>query len=181
MRTWIVLALLLVPYEVSGADVEKIAIVEAGIYSAKTIGTDRPSSLGSVHRVEAVRILERSTLVPAQKGIRFGFRYKVVGSPIGTRVGLRFVINFPVPGLRPPLAREPHLSAEFTATKTIGDTAYREFHFDEDWEIVPGLWTFEVWHGHRKIGEQHFCVVPVAPEQSSSRDHAEDCIRALMG
>jgi hypothetical protein len=34
--------------------------------------------------------------------------------------------------------------------------------FEEKWELVPGKFKFEVWHGDEKICEQSFMVVPDA-------------------
>jgi hypothetical protein len=30
---------------------------------------------------------------------------------------------------------------------------------DNDYELLPGRWTFEIWYGDRKLGEQSFTVV----------------------
>ena len=40
----------------------------------------------------------------------------------------------------------------------IGNTGYREYAFEHDWEVLPGKWTFEFWYRNRKVGEQSFCV-----------------------
>jgi len=43
----------------------------------------------------------------------------------------------------------------------IGQT-YTSYSFDEEWELIPGKWKFEVWHKGKKLCEQSFTVVPDA-------------------
>jgi len=171
MRLGIVLALLtFVQYEARSSPIDKVVIVEAGIYSARTVGdVARPHDPTAIHTVDRIKLLESTTTVPARKGIRFGFRYVILGSPKGTNVELGLAINFPTPGLHAPGSNTTYLRSEVTAVRTIGSTAYREFHFDHEWEIIPGLWTFEFWYGDRKVGEQSFCVVQELREKDAER------------
>jgi len=56
---------------------------------------------------------------------------------------------------------------------TTGETIYREevvgqtasersrtrLRFDHPWELVPGLWRFELWYANRKLMDESFTVV----------------------
>ena len=42
--------------------------------------------------------------------------------------------------------------------KKIGETAYLGYGIENDWEIVPGTWTFEIWYSGRKLAEQSFTL-----------------------
>ena len=36
---------------------------------------------------------------------------------------------------------------------TIGAINYRGYVFEQDWELVPGAWTFELWDGQRMLAK----------------------------
>jgi hypothetical protein len=40
----------------------------------------------------------------------------------------------------------------------IGDVHWRGYAFDEPWEVVPGVWTIEIWQGDRKLLERSFTI-----------------------
>jgi hypothetical protein len=183
MRSWIaLLALILLPCEAKSSHVHDIVIVEPGIYQARTIKTiGNPFGVGRINTVDSIKLMKSTTIVPAREGVRFGFRYIIKGAPKGSRVELRLSINFPTPGLRIPHSQRIYLRNEYFATKTVGSSAYREFQFEHDWEIVPGLWTFEFWEGDRKVGEQSFCVQEELTEDDSRLDRSEKCTAPLVG
>jgi len=71
---------------------------------------------------------------------------------------------------------ENDLFNEYEITGRAGMRAYREFQFDQSWEIVPGEWTFEFWHGKEKIGEQKFCVFVLLQDNSAAPSRqSTDC------
>ena len=41
----------------------------------------------------------------------------------------------------------------------LGADSYSGISFDEQWEIEPGIWTFEFWSGDTKLGEEQFEVI----------------------
>lgn len=51
---------------------------------------------------------------------------------------LRLVTRFPEAGLFDPVAGIRHYASEYSIRGAIGVPAYREFMFDQSWEIVPG-------------------------------------------
>jgi len=67
-------------------------------------------------------------------------------------------LTFPKPGLRNPETNEVHEFDEHVITRTIGDNHYRGHRFEYDWELVPGIWTFEIRYGQQKMIEQSFTV-----------------------
>ena len=98
-------------------------------------------------------------MIQARIGLVFGVRFFVVGEPKEAEVKLRFVTRYPLPGLRNPMTRIDKLRDEQTGPAKIGWADFRGYSFDYDWEIVPGVWTFEVWDGDRKLVEQQLTVV----------------------
>src|SRR5262245_57972040 len=140
--------------------VDRIEIVEWGIFrhdrEAEIAAPHTPT--GSRNVVKNVRLQQTTTTIPALVGMRFGFRFRVVGSPGGARVDLKFVSRFPSQGLTNPARGKTFSTSEFHSDATIGETTYRGYSFDYDWEVEPGAWTLEVWHEGRKLAEKVFLV-----------------------
>ena len=42
--------------------------------------------------------------------------------------------------------------------KTIGPTQYKGYKIAQDWQAVPGVWTFQIWYQNRKLAEQSFTL-----------------------
>jgi hypothetical protein len=82
----------------------------------------------------------------------------VVGARAGTSVPLHIVTIFPPPGLQNPATRQIKAQSEYEIQATIGRTLYKDYGFDHDWELVPGIWTMQVWYQGRKLLEQTFTV-----------------------
>jgi len=139
--------------------VDRIEVVEYGIYTVSLVHAERDakgilqSSLSNIQHVETTR------MVPAKIGVRFGFRFVVVGTPKDAKVTLRKITHFPPGGLQPPGSKEALSRSETTMTRTIGGEArYTDYGFDDPWELVPGPWTIELWYGDRKLASQSFTV-----------------------
>jgi hypothetical protein len=139
---------------------DRIEVLEYGIYAANVAYSERDANWVLQSRVGDVRHVKRTRTVPAKLGVRFGFGFVVAGSPTGAKVTLRKVTRFPPPGLRSPAAKEPLKVSEVSLTRTIGrEAGYVDYGFDDPWELVPGTWTIELWHGDRKLATQSFTVV----------------------
>jgi uncharacterized protein DUF3859 len=143
-----------------GPQVERIDVVEYGIYAAnkRSVVSAPNTATGSRHLLNGIRHVESTRTVPARLGVRFGFRYTVVGAPAGTPVALHIVTIFPPPGLQNPATRQIKAQSEYDIQTTIGNSPYKDYGFDHDWELVPGIWTMQVWYQGRKLVEQEFTV-----------------------
>ncbi len=141
--------------------VDGVVIFERGIYRADVIRRqDAPGTpTGDISVVDGMKIVSYATMVPAKLGTRFGVRFRIVGFPMGTTIELAMVTRLPKEGLRNPKTGETILRSEYVAKHQIGDVSYRDFAFDEEWELVPGVWTFEILYQGRKLAEQAFTVV----------------------
>ncbi len=139
--------------------VTSVEIVEYGIYTSDVTQSQRTGSGLLQSTLTNIRHAATTTTIPAQHGIRFGFRFHVTGSPAGAKVELRKVTLFPAPGLKSPKSAEPLRRNEYTLVKSIGETSYTGYNFDDPWELVPGTWTVQLWSGDRKLAEQRFTVV----------------------
>jgi len=90
-----------------GLEVQRLDVTDFGIYALdrEISGRDQQGiSLGT-----ATNIQHTSTqrTVPAQLGVTFGFRYRIVGKPEGATISVKKVIIYPAPGLQPPLPFQP--------------------------------------------------------------------------
>jgi hypothetical protein len=142
--------------------VDRVDIVEYGIYTASAQG--RPvaapgTATGAVTPLSNMQHTVTTRTVPAQLGVRFGFGYIVVGAPLGAQVSIHSVTIFPSPGLHDPASSQPKTRSEYDWTTTIGEQSFRIYTFDSDWEIVPGVWTQQLWYQGRMLAEQKFTIV----------------------
>jgi len=141
--------------------IDRIEIVDYGVYSAHI---DRQAAApgtmaGEMNLLNNVEHAVTTRMITAQLGVHFGFRYTVVGGPEGTAVSLHHVTIIPNPGLNNPANHRRKTRNEYDLTSLIGEQSYTDYSFDNDWEIVPGIWTFQIWYGDRMLAEQKFTIV----------------------
>lgn len=154
------LVLLLGPAWVAahGAIVERLRIVRIGLYALQPVGRNH----GPDAAWKPVRKLQRlaaTEVVPARLCLSFGIEYVVTGRPSAAPVAIRMVTRFPAPGLDQPGGQARKLQEVYDLQLAIGRIHFRSYTFDEVWELVPGVWTFEFWHEDRKLAEQTFTVI----------------------
>jgi len=152
--------------------VDRVKILEQGVFQASSHGLPTGhSSFGPVTKVRDVFLVQSTTTIPARKWLRFGLRYVITGAPTGAPVDIRIVTRFPETGLLNPVDGVRHYQSEYTILGAIGVPAYREFMFDQSWEMVSGEWVFEFWQAGRNIEMQKFCVI----DAESASHQADSC------
>jgi hypothetical protein len=140
------------------AQIQRVDIVEYGIYTVNETNCRRDAE--GIERCERsdVRHAAATWTIPAQHGVEFGLKYRVVGAPKGAHVALKRDWLLPGSGFlapgKPPLKRLDRVD-----NVAIGDTNYVSYGFDDPWELVPGPWILEIWDGDRKLTSQTFTVV----------------------
>jgi len=141
--------------------VERIDIVEAGLYRAQTLSIAEAPDTASRQRnvLSETVLLAPTTRVEAKIGVHFGIRYRVVGRPSNATVKLVSATQYPAPGLKNPKSDSNQTRGEHSLFATISQINYRGYVFEHDWELVPGAWIFELWDGKRKLASQTFEVV----------------------
>jgi hypothetical protein len=140
--------------------VDRVEIVAAGLFKSKVASKVASPGSASGTRAEIARekLLRRTTDIPARLGAEFGLRFRIVGAPKGAKVPVKIVTIYPGEGLRNPKADKPTQREELNVDRSIGRVLYESYHFDHDWELVPGTWSFEIWYEGRKLAEQKFNV-----------------------
>lgn len=173
MARWLVciLAVLLAMPAMAG-DVTALAVVEVGLFRARTTG-HIPSPQAVEERtnvLDDVVFYSLTSKVPARLGIRFGTRFRVVGTPANKAVTLRSVWRIPEPGIVKPETGTHYRQSIGDTTTSIGATTMLGYTFDAAWEIRCGNWIQEVWFGDRKLLSQTFTVEDCAGVPISARD-----------
>jgi hypothetical protein len=164
LRMPALLALLLLFFSANTAfaqDATRVEVYEYGLYAlGPSHGEYAPPNMGYRHEsVSEIQHLETTRTVPGRIGVSFGVRYRIQGNGFGFPVPLRIVLKFPPQGLYNPDYRDTLYVDETESVQVLGDDSYSGITFDEQWEIEPGIWTFEFWSGDKKLGEEQFEVV----------------------
>lgn len=160
----------------TAADIEAIEIVEAGLFRAQTTG-HYPSPQAVNERTDTlanVVFYTQTTKVPAKLGIRFGTRFRVVGTPVGRVATLRVIWRMPEPGIQNPDTGVLYRQSIAESPSTIGEISVRGYTFDAPWEIRCGDWVLELWFGAHKLLSQTFTVedcqgVPTAARRAAGQ------------
>mgnify|MGYP001556736334 CR=1 FL=1 len=154
-------ALLLLLAGIPGAHAQTISrvdVVDYGIYAVDRKGTGRNSDGIGLSTVSNERLAVKTNVVPAQIGVTFGLHYKVIGPDPGESVDLRKVTRFPESGLRTPSGEVQH-ETERTLRSKVGETRFTAYALMDNFELVPGIWSIEIWQGSTKLASQNFTLV----------------------
>jgi hypothetical protein len=143
----------------SHVSVDDILITDFGIYEPQggkdvTLPTGVPR-----YTVDDVQLVAETNTIPAKLGTKFGFRYRIVGNSWGAPVAIKVVTLYPPAGAVSPKLGLIH-SASLLKTAHIGASNAIAYSADEPWEMVPGIWTIQLWVGSKKLAERTFNMIP---------------------
>ncbi|MEW6599360.1 MAG: DUF3859 domain-containing protein [Nitrospirota bacterium] len=167
--------------------IPEIEILDYGIYEGDRLGSVRAegTSLGNskVYNANTIKIIEKTTRIPAEIGKSFGIRYVFRGTPPDTNI--EHTIKVITPGLikppepepeiydrhgrrRPPRnAAKPVSVEQWQAYAELGEPTYNGFGFEHEWEVVPGTWTFQILYKDRMLAEKSFEIYSVPKDEVS--------------
>lgn len=158
IRALLALALLATPCGAAPADPvhgPEIGTLEVGIFCA----------LQTMDRMPAPGTASGWIHVPTTE-IRFHWPDRqVVPAAIGLAFGVRVtgVPGFATASAEARVTRPGRATPEVWATGlSDAGSSLAFFRFDTDDELVPGLWTFEVWDGEVRLYHAEFEIVPAA-------------------
>jgi Domain of unknown function (DUF3859) len=124
------------------ATVSGITVTNAGIYEAQSVsapsGTGQLSPTGTIGTASNWHFVSKTTDVTGQVGTQFGIEFRLEGNPVGDETMHTAKIAFP--------------------NLKIGALCLLGYGFDNAWEIVPGVWTEQIWYQDRKLAERTFTV-----------------------
>jgi hypothetical protein len=143
------------------ARVDRVQIIETGIFQAETAATEKASgtATGMRHILKGTALLKSTTRIEAKVGVHFGMQFWIFGRPKKAPVWLTSVTYYPQPGLKNADTGTIVRRGEHTLAATIGAVNYRGYVFERDWELVPGPWSFELRYAGRVLAKQTFEVV----------------------
>ena len=156
------LAICLFPSVGSAESAASIEITGYGILAntpGKRVGTG--SSGIEEDYVAGDYVLKTTDTIPTCLGTRFGILYRLVGAPVGAALNIVAVNKFPAPGLAMPGVAAPIREDRYRDIGRIGGEGLSSYQFDNQWEMVPGIWAIELWSGDRKLASRDFNVVRV--------------------
>lgn len=142
------------------ATVDRIEIVDKGVFEIKPgeVTDVRDAPGGKVTAAAGETLVESTDQFRGRLGLEFGFQYVLLGFPEGEAVQLDFVVTFPPPGISDPSQDAPIVQARVSREKMIGGTHYFGYGFEQDWEIVPGVWRLTIDREGTKLAEESFMV-----------------------
>ena len=138
--------------------VSSIEIVDFGIYTADPQARRLGQSGIGTSTVANLKLAVRTDRIAMQRGVHFGFQYRIVGTPADARVELRRVDLYPAPDLVPPGKSQPVRQDEEKIVERIGNLTFAGYTLDAPFEMVPGTWTFQFWLGDRRLAEKNFTL-----------------------
>jgi hypothetical protein len=101
----------------------------------------------------------------------------IVGASKGAAVDLRLTTHFP----QRVCAIQERATTILSASVPLQEMSAARCAFEHDWEVVPGMWTFEFWFRTRKVGEQSFCVYRPLQGDEKQSEIEERCSDELIG
>lgn len=118
----------------------------------------KPGIGGKRSFAEGTRLQIESTVVNASLGVHFGMRYTFEGPAKGTPVAHTVRWTFPGEGLHDPNSQLPMKVLNIDKTCPVGWSCLAGQYFVHEWELVPGLWTLEIWQESSLLFKQTFEV-----------------------
>ncbi len=141
------------------ATVQRCEIVEYGLYDLKTEKrVNAPGVAAGSVAIRTGKLIKTTSVIPARLGTGFGYRFKLIGSPVGAKVTIKDINIVPEPGLRNPKTGNVIYREENVYTRKIGDTWRSDYQLNNEWMLLPGKWIFQIWVDDRKMCEQVFTL-----------------------
>jgi hypothetical protein len=158
------------PPPVAADDSILIEIVEYGIYSADLTMTKQKSERGDkLAKASNICHVATTEIIPARRGMQFGFRYRVHGPDPGEKVALKQTLKIPSSPIE---ASEPLVDSN-TIKAVAGELNYTAFAFRGGWLDRLGVWTFEIGRDKQVLAAMAFTLVEdtgheMKPDDSST-------------
>jgi hypothetical protein len=137
----------------------QVEIEDFGFYDLSVDGSvPAPEDVsGSRNIVSNIRLHRQTDEIDAQLGRSFGFRFRIVDPALaGQTLTLRTI--FP-PLTNPETRRTASTQDRTFVASGMSELLYDGYRFDYDWEMAEGIWTFQIMHKGRVIGEKKFKVI----------------------
>ena len=111
---------------------------------------------GARHSVSKVKLIESTTNIVARVGMSFGFRVRMPGKATGVVVPCSTKCIHAK--LTDPSSGRSSEVEQWDTSALAGEEAYIGYTFDNEWELVPGPWTIQVFMDSKLMIEKTFNV-----------------------
>lgn len=141
--------------------VERIEVARPGTYEIEVSAPVPDKNIATGNRVEAkaYKSVRPGTRIEARAGTIIGAELTIVGAPRRGKVPIKVVWRYPAPGLTNPETKVTKTTDEYADTQLVGEKFPVFWGLTQDWHLMPGTWTLEVWHGDQKLVDQSFQVL----------------------
>ncbi|MGF1723287.1 DUF3859 domain-containing protein [Photobacterium nomapromontoriensis] len=131
----------------------QMTLVEKGPYVANTDSAVELAGLPAdkLAVISEISFLENTNVIPAIKGSRFGISYDVTGEDTEVIHKVTF------PKMTDPKTGKVIESFTYNQAVTAGNIFFG-YYLSEDWEVVPGKWTFSIIHDDEVVVEEVFTL-----------------------
>jgi len=145
------------------ANVTGITVSKAGTYTGDSTSaparSGQESPTGTVGTDTNWTFVSSSDDVPGKPGTQFGIEFRIDGEPRGDDVTVYLLLIFPPQGIHNPNTGRTMYAAKVAfPNMKIGALCLVGYGFDNDWEIVPGQWTQQIWYQNKMLAERKFTV-----------------------
>lgn len=152
----------------TGTSTAKAEIVDYGLF--KLTGTQQdvanPDTLdGSERNATGAQFLQKTDKIPAKIGAQFGFRYKITGDTERGSADFKMVVSHPAIKNEKGEVETQYSTTETLPVKNGVVSEVSGYSLDRPEELVPGVWTFEIWYHGKKLASQSFTVL--APDAAA--------------
>ncbi|MEN8205062.1 MAG: DUF3859 domain-containing protein [Pseudomonadota bacterium] len=155
-------------------------VFEHGIYNAQRKGRVRDeitANTGKVINKPVLELAEQTDRIPLVKDTYFAYRYRIMDLPTEVAkkpaVELRKVLIHPemsLPDESTTMGSERTFKGRLSVGQVIGFDGYA---FNEDYELVEGEWTFQIWYQDHLLVEQTFTTYWPGEEEGAVPEPAE--------
>jgi Domain of unknown function (DUF3859) len=143
--------------------VSGVTVTNTGTYKAQSVSA--PGGAGQLSPTDTIgtatnwHFVSKTSEVAGEVGTQFGIEFRLEGNPVGDSATLHMVLKFPPQGIRNPHTGATMHTADITFPNLkIGALCLLGYGFDNAWEIVPGVWTEQIWYQDRMLAERTFTV-----------------------
>jgi TonB family protein len=127
-------------------------------YDSRTVTPDATSVTGYRGTWVGLHLGEATTKIAAKRGKSFGIRFQFDDPVPDAGITYRIVWRFPEKGLVNPATRMRHFAETNERRCRAGQPCTIGWTFAEDWEMVDGNWTVEIWRSGSIVASQVFEV-----------------------
>jgi len=140
--------------------IDRLDDISPGVVSLGEVKKVTDSNISTGERFEGGegKIVSVSKNISIKVGTVFGVQVHIIGKPAGAKVPIRVIWRYPEPGIKSPTTGTTKFSDEYTDSRTIGSRPLFYWKLGEEYVLVPGIWTLELWQGDRKLLAQDFVL-----------------------